>query len=120
MPDKVVETPYPLVDADPHFSRVVRYMRPSDYAVWAGATAAFPSALYFWGIFSTNYLRLSACKLTTFTLFQRWPIPQGRVCGPLCVLVACLVSSVASYLPTSGRVVSSVLICPPHTEIANA
>jgi hypothetical protein len=49
MPDKVVETPYPLIDADPHFNRVVRYMRPSDYAVWAGATAAFPSALYFWG-----------------------------------------------------------------------
>jgi hypothetical protein len=49
MPNKVVETPYPLIDADPHFSRVVRYMRPSDYAVWAGATAAFPSALYLWG-----------------------------------------------------------------------
>ena len=50
MPDHVVESPYPLVDADPHFSRVMRYMRPSDYAVWAGATAAFPSALYFWGM----------------------------------------------------------------------
>jgi hypothetical protein len=50
MPDNVVESPYPLVDADPHFSRVVRYMRASDYAVWAGATAAFPSALYFWGM----------------------------------------------------------------------
>lgn len=49
MPDKVVQSPYPLIDADPHFSRVVRYMRPSDYTVWAGATAAFPSALYFWG-----------------------------------------------------------------------
>jgi hypothetical protein len=50
MPDNVVvESPYPLIDADPHFSRVVRYMRPSDYAVWGGATAAFPSALYFWG-----------------------------------------------------------------------
>jgi len=63
MPNKVVESPYPLVDADPHFSRVVRYMRPSDYAVWAGATAAFPSALYFWGIF-TNHLRLPAYQLT--------------------------------------------------------
>ena len=49
MPNNVVESPYPLIDADPHFSRVVRYMRPSDYAVWASATAAFPSALYFWG-----------------------------------------------------------------------
>jgi hypothetical protein len=60
MPDKVVESPYPLIDADPHFSRVIRYMRPSDYAVWAGATAAFPSALYFWGtVHFTNYLCLS-------------------------------------------------------------
>ena len=37
MPEKVIETPYPLIDADPHASRVIRYMRPSDYAVWAGA-----------------------------------------------------------------------------------
>ncbi len=50
MPNKVVETPYPLIDADPHASRVIRYFRPSDYAVWAGATAAFPAALYFWGM----------------------------------------------------------------------
>ena len=51
MANKVVETPYPLVDADPHASRVVRYMRPSDYAVWAGVTGAFPAALYCWGMF---------------------------------------------------------------------
>lgn len=49
MPQKVIETPYPLIDADPHASRVIRYMRPSDYGVWAAATAAFPGALYFWG-----------------------------------------------------------------------
>ena len=48
MPDKVVKTPYPLIDADPHFSRVVRYFRPSDYATWAAATGAFPAALYLW------------------------------------------------------------------------
>ncbi|KAF8202218.1 NADH-ubiquinone oxidoreductase complex I, 21 kDa subunit-domain-containing protein [Pholiota molesta] len=47
MPAKVVETKYPLIDADPHASRVVRYFRPSDYAVWAAATAAFPAALHF-------------------------------------------------------------------------
>lgn len=50
MPSKVVETPYPLIDADPHASRVIKYFRPSDYAAWAGATAAFPAALYFWGM----------------------------------------------------------------------
>ncbi|TFK74950.1 NUXM, NADH-ubiquinone oxidoreductase subunit [Pluteus cervinus] len=48
MPQKVVETPYPLIDADPHASRVIRYFRSSDYAVWAAGTAAFPSALYLW------------------------------------------------------------------------
>ena len=52
MPNKVVETPFPLIDADPHAGRVIRYMRPSDYAVWAGATGAFPAALYFWGAFN--------------------------------------------------------------------
>ena len=51
MPNKVVETPYPLIDADPHAGRVIRYMRLSDLAVWAGATAGFPTALYLWGAF---------------------------------------------------------------------
>ena len=49
MPEKVVTTPYPLIDSDPHAFRVVRYFRPSDYATWAAGTAAFPAALYFWG-----------------------------------------------------------------------
>lgn len=39
---------YPLLDIDPHFSRVVRYFRPSDYAVWAGLTAGIPGLLYGW------------------------------------------------------------------------
>ena len=58
MPNKVVETPYPLIDADPHASRVVRYFRPSDYAAWAGATAAFPAALYAWGMKFSQLCRL--------------------------------------------------------------
>ncbi|KAA1468833.1 hypothetical protein DENSPDRAFT_772002 [Dentipellis sp. KUC8613] len=58
MPDKVVDTPYPLIDADPHFSRVVRYMRPSDYAVWAGATGAFPGMLYLWEMADPTKVRL--------------------------------------------------------------
>ena len=40
--------PYPLIDSDPHFFRVVRYMRPSDYAVWGAAAAAAPGALFLW------------------------------------------------------------------------
>ena len=59
MPNKVVETPYPLIDADPHASRVIGYFRPSDYAAWAAATAAFPAALYFWGMrVQFNYVTL--------------------------------------------------------------
>ena len=50
MPQKVVTTPYPLIDSDPHAFRVVRYFRPSDYAAVAAGTAAFPAALYFWGM----------------------------------------------------------------------
>ncbi|GJJ11021.1 hypothetical protein Clacol_005250 [Clathrus columnatus] len=47
MLSKEIKTPYPLIDQDPHFTRVVRYFRPSDYATLAGATAAFPGAFMF-------------------------------------------------------------------------
>uniref|UniRef100_A0A1D1YBJ5 NADH-ubiquinone oxidoreductase subunit n=1 Tax=Anthurium amnicola TaxID=1678845 RepID=A0A1D1YBJ5_9ARAE len=36
-------THYQTIDIDPHFNRVVRYFRPSDYAVWAGVTATGPA-----------------------------------------------------------------------------
>ncbi|KAJ6457165.1 NADH-ubiquinone oxidoreductase complex I, 21 kDa subunit-domain-containing protein [Mycena vitilis] len=38
---------YPLIDCDPHASRVIRYMRPSDYTTWAAFTAGTPAV--FWG-----------------------------------------------------------------------
>ncbi|EPQ56442.1 hypothetical protein GLOTRDRAFT_40336 [Gloeophyllum trabeum ATCC 11539] len=50
MPQKVVETPFPLIDADPHAGRVIRYMRPSDFAAWGAMTAGFPGALYLWDV----------------------------------------------------------------------
>ncbi|CAB4406805.1 unnamed protein product [Rhizophagus irregularis] len=37
------QTNYPVIDIDPHFKRVVRYFRPSDYVVWAGVTASGPA-----------------------------------------------------------------------------
>ncbi|KAI8970086.1 NADH-ubiquinone oxidoreductase complex I, 21 kDa subunit-domain-containing protein [Mycotypha africana] len=46
MPIKELDTPYPVIDTDPHFRRVVRYMRPTDYAAWAAGTAAAPALLY--------------------------------------------------------------------------
>lgn len=49
MPVKIPQnSPYPLIDADPHFTRVLGYMRGSDYATWAGAAAAGPGA--FWAL----------------------------------------------------------------------
>jgi len=107
MPDNVVQSPYPLIDADPHFSRVVRYMRPSDYAAWAGATAAFPSALYFWGIEFQLCLVVHSPK----ALPQRWLTLQRHVCGLLYASVACLASLAASYLRTSGQAVSLRVVC---------
>ncbi|CAL1714771.1 unnamed protein product [Somion occarium] len=58
MPTKVVETPYPLIDADPHAGRVIRYLRPSDYGVWAAATGAFPAALYFWDMADPSRVKI--------------------------------------------------------------
>jgi hypothetical protein len=50
MPNKEINTPYPLIDADPHFGRVVRYMRPTDLGLWAAMTAAVPGVLHAWGM----------------------------------------------------------------------
>ncbi|KAJ7850053.1 NADH-ubiquinone oxidoreductase complex I, 21 kDa subunit-domain-containing protein, partial [Mycena olivaceomarginata] len=41
-------TKYPPIDADPHASRVIRYMRPSDYGTWAAYTAGTPAAFWAW------------------------------------------------------------------------
>ncbi|KAI8675498.1 hypothetical protein NW754_015477 [Fusarium falciforme] len=42
---KVIQTPYPLIDNDPHFKRVVGYARTSDYVYGAAAAAFAPAAL---------------------------------------------------------------------------
>jgi len=57
-PQKVVSTPYPLIDCDPHAFRVVSYMRPSDYAVWGASTAAVPSALYLWELVENTKMKM--------------------------------------------------------------
>ena len=40
------KTTFPQLDADPSFTRVVRYFRPSDYAFWGASIAGFPAALW--------------------------------------------------------------------------
>jgi hypothetical protein len=49
MSEQKATSAYPLIDGDPHASRVIRYMRPSDLGVWAAATASFPALLTAWG-----------------------------------------------------------------------
>ena len=66
---KQLDTPYPVIDADPHFSRVVRSFRGSDYVAMAGATAAFPSAIYLMEMFDPTRPKRgmgSALRLSTF------------------------------------------------------
>ncbi|KAL2150110.1 hypothetical protein VTH82DRAFT_7786 [Thermothelomyces myriococcoides] len=45
-PSKTLKTEYPLIDNDPHFTRVIRYARPSDYVHGIAAAAAGPGLLY--------------------------------------------------------------------------
>lgn len=48
VPPKQLNTDYPVIDTDPHFWRVIRYARPSDYAVGAGTAAAGPALFWLW------------------------------------------------------------------------
>lgn len=41
-------TPFPVIDTDPHFFRVVRYTRLSDWLYAAGLTAGFPALMTAW------------------------------------------------------------------------
>ncbi|GAA5917360.1 hypothetical protein JCM6882_006336, partial [Rhodosporidiobolus microsporus] len=44
--NNALNQPFPVVDADPHFNRVVRYFRPTDYAVWAAGAGVAPAIVY--------------------------------------------------------------------------
>lgn len=45
-----------MQDSDPHFHRVVRYMRPADYAIWAGVAAWGPGFMAWKREFDTSVL----------------------------------------------------------------
>jgi len=55
IPPKKVNHPYPLIDSDPHFFRVIKYFRASDYATFALATAAGPGAFLLMEYASPTY-----------------------------------------------------------------
>ncbi|KAG0296660.1 hypothetical protein BGZ97_004482 [Linnemannia gamsii] len=43
--EQYVRTEHPVIDSDPHFNRVIRYMRGSDYVAWGALTAGAPAVL---------------------------------------------------------------------------
>ncbi|RFU25969.1 hypothetical protein B7463_g10363, partial [Scytalidium lignicola] len=56
LPAKKIQTDYPLIDSDPHFKRVVRYARPSDYAAGAATAAAGPGLMMLWEKISPSHV----------------------------------------------------------------
>ncbi|KAI9820338.1 MAG: hypothetical protein M1827_005960 [Pycnora praestabilis] len=56
VPAKKIKTDFPLIDSDPHFNRVCKYARPSDYAAGT-ATAAFgPALMLLWEKVAPSYV----------------------------------------------------------------
>lgn len=45
---QTLATPFPVIDTDPHFFRVIKYTRLSDWIYAAGLSAAFPGAMAYW------------------------------------------------------------------------
>ncbi|KAJ2299006.1 hypothetical protein IWW51_001887 [Coemansia sp. RSA 2702] len=43
---KLHDAPFPIIDTDPIFGRVIRYMRPSDYVMGVALTALGPGFIY--------------------------------------------------------------------------
>lgn len=41
-------TPFPVIDTDPHFFRVIKYTRPSDWIMAASLSAGFPGLMTLW------------------------------------------------------------------------
>ncbi|KAL9013977.1 MAG: hypothetical protein Q9173_001360 [Seirophora scorigena] len=56
VPARALDTEFPLIDSDPHFRRVCRYARRSDYAVGAVTAAAGPAAMLLWERVSPSYV----------------------------------------------------------------
>ncbi|KAF2644901.1 hypothetical protein P280DRAFT_466164 [Massarina eburnea CBS 473.64] len=56
VPDKVPTGAYPLIDNDPHFSRVLRYTRPSDWLYGAGVGALSPGLMLYWEKISPSFV----------------------------------------------------------------
>ncbi|KAF8473143.1 NADH-ubiquinone oxidoreductase 21 kDa subunit [Kalaharituber pfeilii] len=76
IPPKSVKQEYPVIDTDPHFFRVIRYARPSDYLVGIGTVAAAPAA-----ILALERLSPSNVTPSSFRGIMRLSIGVGLVAG---------------------------------------
>ncbi|KAF2280152.1 NADH-ubiquinone oxidoreductase-like protein 21 kDa subunit [Westerdykella ornata] len=56
VPDKIPTGEYPLIDNDPHISRVIRYARPSDWATGLAVGALSPGLMLYWEKISPSYV----------------------------------------------------------------
>ena len=56
VPDKVPQGEYPLIDNDPHISRVLRYARPSDWALGAAVGGLSPALMLYWEKVSPSFV----------------------------------------------------------------
>ncbi|KAF2852176.1 NADH-ubiquinone oxidoreductase-like protein 21 kDa subunit [Plenodomus tracheiphilus IPT5] len=56
VPDKIPTGEYPLIDNDPHISRVLRYTRPSDWLQGAALGALSPGLMLYWEKISPSFV----------------------------------------------------------------
>ncbi|EJU03530.1 hypothetical protein DACRYDRAFT_21086 [Dacryopinax primogenitus] len=67
--------PFPLIDADPHFSRVVRFLRPSDL-MWAGVFTASAPVI----IWHSEWVDTPAGRMKPLRAL-RGPLVLATICG---------------------------------------
>ncbi|KAL8897909.1 MAG: hypothetical protein Q9207_006963 [Kuettlingeria erythrocarpa] len=56
VPAPTLDTEFPLIDSDPHFRRVCKYARRSDYVEGAVTAAAGPALMLLWERLSPSYM----------------------------------------------------------------
>ncbi|MCJ1410712.1 hypothetical protein MMC19_004798 [Ptychographa xylographoides] len=56
VPSKTLDTPFPLIDNDPHIRRVIAYARPSDYVAGAAIGVAGPGMMLLWERIAPSYV----------------------------------------------------------------
>lgn len=117
-----LNAPFPVVDADPHFNRVLRNLRTQDYVLWGGATAFAPGALYGMGA-SDSPTSSPEGRSPLTTLLARAPPPPAELADPTRTSRAAMRTSLrlATWLGFAGGFLLAYqnasrasLVCPPR------